>query len=1093
VIEKILRQMPIAIGLMVIALMFVGIASAESAPIVILYSPHGTDTLAGIQNVTWNATDPDGDPLSITIQYYNGTEWIEISEAEINDEKFSWDTRYVPDGSSYLLKVIASDGVLTGEDQSDATFTIDNPLDLTISEIYYKTAGNDFNLEFIELYVYDDGGSDMDTSGWYVTTYDAEGNIALPYISNLDDFDFIVIHMGEGINDTDASDGVATIYLNLASPILDNAGDEVGLYDSLGNIYDFVRYKGGNGDPVLENWQSSDFGISVNTTSESIQVHGADLDDSTNWVSATASEGEANIYEFWLDESANLKVYIHNGIFEEFDDGEDYSLVTFKPKKHKGRAVSKENLTKVQYYAAYTYATYRWFFKLKDPKAVVEGKKLVVHINVIYRKAPPFRYSGSASSTGRISVDIGPNAILSQYEVAHEFMHLVQNNYRTYSNAWDNPLNKFIREGQAIYGGAVVVGKNTKKTPSQIWAEFKKHEKYTLEDHFLPNTDVNIFTSWDTSSWPRGASRYVGSYLFMKYVVDRYGKGKIKDLLVQMAAPNNRRGWAGVEAAIGGGANKKDIFKEWTQWNYLDKKFGATGMYRELDIQASTYTPLWKTYTGGEKVINKDLATASIDTTAKADVHLWAADYVEFGVNTKNPFKISFKGDPTAKFGVTALKIKNGGYEKTVFVNDTNEGLTIMDKPINYKKIVLIIARVSNSDGNYTITIEDLEIEAEVIFDLPYEVLIGEKLDIEGTATAGTYVSVYVDDVLYDQLTNIVMEDDVFSKEVTTTEVGMNLSGLVRLKAWIDCDKAAGEDPPARSPDGEDAILLSKHTLTAYLSVPSVALEDDFRVLGTAKGQQEVTILSVPPKGGGGKSLLDKGQKGLSPRKASVSTTDDTFTKKMQVQEDATTGYYDEYVLCAGMDGVWGMTGEADLEAALEEREGIPSLTEGVITTKTQEDIEDILEDLVYTAGSDDIMVKMRLKVESAYVRLDPVAAVNAGEPLVVTGTSNRQQGFNIVVTCKGPVELEPKVVKIVNDTFTATFDTTAALTGEYTVKADDGHGHTDEVEVFITGKTAQEMEKAVEEAAEEVEEVVEEILATPTPTPEPTPQPPGF
>jgi hypothetical protein len=78
-------------------------------------------------------------------------------------------------------------------------------------------------------------------------------------------------------------------------------------------------------------------------------------------------------------------------------------------------------------------------------------------------------------------------------------------------------------------------------------------------------------------------------------------------------------------------------------------------------------------------------------------------------------------------------------------------------------------------------------------------------------------------------------------------------------------------------------------------------------------------------------------------------------------------------------------------------------------------------------------------------------------------------------VTCKGPVELEPAVVKIEDDTFTATFDTTAALTGEYVVKADDGDGHTDEVEVFITGKTAQEIAAAVEAAAEKVEEVIEE------------------
>nr|CBH37923.1 hypothetical secreted protein [uncultured archaeon] len=424
-----------------------------------------------------------------------------------------------------------------------------------------------------------------------------------------------------------------------------------------------------------------------------------------------------------------------------------------------------------------------------------------------------------------------------------------------------------------------------------------------------------------------------------------------------------------------------------------------------------------------------------------------------------------------------------------------------------------------NDTGTYTIkvtvtgtgdragdsdTVDITVLEKAVTFDLPDEVVIGDKIHVRGTSTSGTYVSVYVDDTLYKKLVNIVIEDGEFDQEVKTTDVGMDVPGSVRLKAWIDCDKAEGQERPTRSPDGEDAILLSKPTLAAGLSVPSVALEDDFKVLGTAKGQTEVTILSVPPKGGGGKSLLDKGQKGLSPRKASVSTTDDTFSKKMTVQEDATAGYYDIYVLCAGMDGVWDMTGQADLETALDQKYHINSLTcEGSssICTKTQEEIEDILDDLVSTPGSDDLMQKMRLRVETAYVKLDPVAAVNAGAPLDVTGTSNRQQGYVIVVTCKGPVELAPHTVKVENDTFGCVFDTTTATTGEYIVKADDGDGHVDEVEVFITGKAMQEAEAAVEKAAEVAKEIVEEITATPVPTPkptpaptpEPTPKPPGF
>ena len=407
--------------------------------------------------------------------------------------------------------------------------------------------------------------------------------------------------------------------------------------------------------------------------------------------------------------------------------------------------------------------------------------------------------------------------------------------------------------------------------------------------------------------------------------------------------------------------------------------------------------------------------------------------------------------------------------------------------------------RVGDSD-----TVDITVLEKEVVFDLPSTVVIGDKVTIRGTATSGTYVSVYVDDVLYKKLENMVLVLGEFSQEVTTTKVGMNVPGSVRLKAWIDCKTAAGEERPTRSPDGEDAILLTTPSLTAELSADAVALEDDFTVFGTAQGATEVTILSVPPKGGGGKSLLDKGETGLSLRKASVSTTDYTYSKKMTVQEDATTGYYDEYVLTPGMDGYWGMTGEQDINVAFDKKYGIKDLSGPSIATKTQTEIQDILEDMIYAPGSDDLMVKLRLKAETPYVWLHPVADVNAPAPLEVGGTSNRKDGYTIVITCIGvTTELAPQTVQVENGTFRATFDTTDAVTGEYTVKADDGDGHVAEEGTFITGKTAQEIAAGVEKAVEKVEKAIEEITATPVPTPkptpaptptaEPTPEPPGF
>ena len=349
-------------------------------------------------------------------------------------------------------------------------------------------------------------------------------------------------------------------------------------------------------------------------------------------------------------------------------------------------------------------------------------------------------------------------------------------------------------------------------------------------------------------------------------------------------------------------------------------------------------------------------------------------------------------------------------------------------------------------------TVDITVLEKEVIFDLPPIVVIGDRITIKGTSTSGTYASVYIDDTLYKKLVNIVIEDGEFSQEVRTTDIGMDVPGIVNLKAWIDCDKAEGEERPSRSPDGVTNVLMLAPWLTASLSTDSIDQEDDFIVSGTAPGSTEVTLLCVPPKGGGGKSLLDKGQKGLSPRKASVSTTDNTFSKKMTVQEDADSGVYYLIVLSSGMDGEWGMTGKCDLEAALDQKYHISSLTYGIICTMTQDQVVAILEDLTQTAGSDDLMRILTLKVgDIDSLTLNPITDVVVGDPLVVRGETSRKDGSIIWLTVKKLYyEVVPQAAIATDKSFSATFDTTGAQPGTYTVKANDGYGYTTSTSVNI-------------------------------------------
>lgn len=93
-------------------------------PEVRLLYPEGGEELSGIVKVYWSATDPDEDPLSITIQYTSDPipycpscpqqKWHDIAIHLHNTGDFRWDTTKLNDGK-YLLRIIASDGMHTSE------------------------------------------------------------------------------------------------------------------------------------------------------------------------------------------------------------------------------------------------------------------------------------------------------------------------------------------------------------------------------------------------------------------------------------------------------------------------------------------------------------------------------------------------------------------------------------------------------------------------------------------------------------------------------------------------------------------------------------------------------------------------------------------------------------------------------------------------------------------------------------------------------------------------------------------------------------------------------------------------------------------
>lgn len=362
--------------------------------------------------------------------------------------------------------------------------------------------------------------------------------------------------------------------------------------------------------------------------------------------------------------------------------------------------------------------------------------------------------------------------------------------------------------------------------------------------------------------------------------------------------------------------------------------------------------------------------------------------------------------------------------------------------------------------ANYNV-LNGLEIdvgEIEVTIDVDRTRIIGEDMTLIVTASAGDVVDIVIDDIL--EFNDEVLVDG--EAEVEWDTVG-KLPGSYTIEVFVNCDDLTADrvgtdvedeiDELDLYADGSTTIRLIEPGLTAKQLRNVVAEDDDYAIEGIATGVDDVDIVLIGPGyyGSDGKLGVEYGLDILS-----SSVIEAEFSEDITMEEGLDTGMWIAAVLSPGRDGEYSTGDEA---GGLGLGSFFPALG-----GKNQHQILAIINDNTVDAlGSDDLLVELTFRVKSTYVRLDPIESVAVGEPLYISGTTNREPETLITIcTLAGPVDLPAEIVEVEWPTpdegvFIATIDTTGAVPGTYTFEADDGDGHVDEwvVEIIIVTVTA--------------------------------------
>ncbi|UCE38180.1 MAG: lamin tail domain-containing protein [Thermoplasmata archaeon] len=169
-------------------------------------------------------------------------------------------------------------------------------IDVVINEIMHDPLGIEVDEEYIELY--NNGSTTVNLENWTLTDQDGPGyDFTFPNI-DFPPMTYMILHTGEGLNDTDFSDGVAHFYLWKTSGIWGPYEDDVLLKNDTGIGIDYVAY-GDEGlvdpPPADLTWSGSN-PSAVEGDSISLHPNGYDSDSGLSWERSDPTPGRTNAH-----------------------------------------------------------------------------------------------------------------------------------------------------------------------------------------------------------------------------------------------------------------------------------------------------------------------------------------------------------------------------------------------------------------------------------------------------------------------------------------------------------------------------------------------------------------------------------------------------------------------------------------------------------------------------------------------------------------------------------------------------------------------------------------------------------------------------